>query len=52
MINDPQNGIHMGGDVSAPVFAKVVGRALRLMAVAPDEPVEQPEQTYATASLQ
>ena len=51
MINDPRNGIHMGGDVSAPVFAKVVGRALRLMAVAPDEPVEQPAQ-LRTASLQ
>ena len=50
-INDPQNGIHMGGDVSAPVFAKVVGRALRLMAVAPDEPVEQPAE-LRTASLQ
>jgi len=51
MINDPQNGIHMGGDVSAPVFAKVIGRALRLMAVAPDEPVEQPVEVR-TASLQ
>jgi cell division protein FtsI (penicillin-binding protein 3) len=51
MINDPQNGIHRGGDVSAPVFAKVIGRALRLMAVAPDEPVEQPAEVR-TASLQ
>ena len=51
MINDPQNGVHMGGDVSAPVFAKVVGRALRLMAVAPDEPVQQPED-LRTASVQ
>ena len=51
MINDPQNGIHMGGDVSAPVFAKVIGRALRLMAVAPDEPVEPPVEVR-TASLQ
>jgi cell division protein FtsI (penicillin-binding protein 3) len=51
MINDPQNGIHMGGDVSAPVFAKVVGRALRLMAVAPDEPVQQPAE-LRTASIQ
>jgi cell division protein FtsI (penicillin-binding protein 3) len=51
MINDPENGIHQGGDVSAPVFAKVVGRALRLMAVAPDEPVQQPEE-LRTAALQ
>ena len=48
--NEPQYGMHRGGDVSAPVFAKVVGRALRLMAVAPDEPVEQPEG-LRTASL-
>ena len=51
MINDPQNGIHMGGDVSAPVFSKVIGRALRLMAVAPDEPVQLPED-LRTASIQ
>jgi cell division protein FtsI (penicillin-binding protein 3) len=51
MINDPENGIHQGGDVSAPVFAKVVGRALRLMAVAPDEPVQQPAD-LRTASIQ
>jgi len=51
VINDPQNGLHQGGEVAAPVFAKVIGRALRLMAVAPDEPVEQSEQ-LETASLQ
>ena len=45
------NGLHQGGDVSAPVFAKVIGRALRLMAVAPDEPLGEPEQ-LRTASLQ
>jgi hypothetical protein len=27
----------MGGDVSAPVFSAVLGGALRLMAVAPDD---------------
>jgi hypothetical protein len=37
--------------VAAPVFAKVIGRALRLMGVAPDEPVEQPAE-LRTASLQ
>jgi cell division protein FtsI (penicillin-binding protein 3) len=51
VINDPQNGIHQGGEVSAPVFSTVIGRALRLMAVAPDQPVEQPED-LRTASLQ
>jgi cell division protein FtsI (penicillin-binding protein 3) len=51
VIDDPQNGLHQGGQVAAPVFAKVVGRALRLMGVAPDEPVEQPAE-LRTASLQ
>ena len=32
----------MGGDVAAPVFSAVVGHALRLLAVAPDEPVRAP----------
>jgi len=50
VINDPQNGIHQGGEVSAPVFSTVVGPALRLLAVAPDEPVEQTED-LRTASL-
>jgi cell division protein FtsI (penicillin-binding protein 3) len=50
VIDDPRNGIHQGGEVAAPVFAKVIGRALRLMGVAPDEPVEQPEE-LRTASL-
>jgi cell division protein FtsI (penicillin-binding protein 3) len=51
VIDDPRNGPHQGGQVAAPVFAKVVGRALRLMGVAPDEPVEPPEE-LRTASLQ
>jgi cell division protein FtsI (penicillin-binding protein 3) len=51
VIDDPRNGIHQGGEVAAPVFAKVIGRALRLMGVAPDEPVEQPAD-LRTASLQ
>ncbi|MGH8298225.1 MAG: peptidoglycan D,D-transpeptidase FtsI family protein [Steroidobacteraceae bacterium] len=51
VIDDPRNGIHQGGQVAAPVFAKVIGRALRLMGVAPDEPVEQPAE-LRTASLQ
>jgi cell division protein FtsI (penicillin-binding protein 3) len=51
VIDDPRNGIHQGGEVAAPVFAKVIGRALRLMGVAPDEPLEQPTLVQ-TASLQ
>jgi cell division protein FtsI (penicillin-binding protein 3) len=37
VIDEPTAGKFMGGDVSAPVFSAVVGGALRLMAVAPDD---------------
>ncbi|HLK70550.1 MAG TPA: penicillin-binding transpeptidase domain-containing protein, partial [Steroidobacteraceae bacterium] len=37
VIDDPAAGQHMGGDVSAPVFSAVVGGALRLLGVAPDD---------------
>jgi cell division protein FtsI (penicillin-binding protein 3) len=36
VIDDPAGERYYGGDISAPVFAKVVGGALRLMGVAPD----------------
>ncbi len=45
VIDDPTAGQHRGGDVSAPVFSAVVGGALRLLGVAPDEvgsPTESP----------
>jgi len=38
VIDEPTGGKYLGGDVSAPVFSAVVGGALRLLAVAPDEP--------------
>ncbi len=37
VIDEPGAGLYYGGDVAAPVFAGVVGGALRLLAVAPDE---------------
>ncbi|MBV8852718.1 MAG: hypothetical protein JOZ93_14490 [Sinobacteraceae bacterium] len=43
VIDEPSAGQHMGGQVSAPVFSAVVGGALRLLAVAPDRPVNAPE---------
>jgi cell division protein FtsI (penicillin-binding protein 3) len=39
VIDDPTAGKYYGGDVSAPVFSAVVGGALRLLGVAPDERV-------------
>jgi cell division protein FtsI (penicillin-binding protein 3) len=43
VIDEPTAGKYLGGDVSAPVFSAVVGGALRLLAVQPDDmgaPVE------------
>ena len=42
VVNEPSAGGYYGGDVAAPVFADVVGGALRLLAVAPDAPLDAP----------
>ena len=52
VIDEPSAGLHRGGDVAAPVFSAVVGGALRLLGVPPDEALavpadEQPMQAYA-----
>jgi cell division protein FtsI (penicillin-binding protein 3) len=39
IVDEPSAGKYMGGDVAAPVFSSVVGGSLRLLAVAPDAPV-------------
>jgi cell division protein FtsI (penicillin-binding protein 3) len=38
MIDEPSGSRYYGGDVGAPVFASVMGAALRMMAVPPDAP--------------
>jgi len=43
VIDEPSAGEHLGGDVAAPVFSEVVGGALRLMAVPPDEAIGEPD---------
>ncbi len=48
VIDEPSAGLHMGGQVSAPVFSRVIGEALRLLAVAPDQPVRTPEELPAS----
>jgi cell division protein FtsI (penicillin-binding protein 3) len=48
VIDEPSAGQHMGGEVAAPVFARVVGGALRLLAVAPDAPINAPEELPAS----
>src|SRR5438105_14466330 len=39
MLDEPSAGQYYGGTVAAPVFATVMGAALRLLGVAPDPPV-------------
>ncbi len=41
LIDEPSAGAYYGGDVAAPVFAAIVGDALRLLAIAPDAPIVQ-----------
>ena len=48
VLDDPSAGEHQGGQVSAPVFSAVVGGALRLLAVAPDQPIKGPEELPST----
>jgi cell division protein FtsI (penicillin-binding protein 3) len=40
VINDPRGQAYYGGDVAAPVFAKVVTGALRILALPPDKLAE------------
>lgn len=48
MIDDPSNGDYYGGKVAAPVFSSVIGEALRIMNVAPDD---LPEDVLRIATL-
>ena len=52
MLDEPGGGKYYGGDVSAPVFASVMGAALRMFAVPPDAPqtlnVQAPARPAAT----
>ncbi|MFT3928680.1 MAG: penicillin-binding transpeptidase domain-containing protein [Spongiibacteraceae bacterium] len=44
VVDDASLGRYHGGDVAAPVFAKVVGGAMRLLNVAPDQTVQKVAQ--------
>ena len=37
MIDDPKHGLYYGGQVAAPLFAKIASGAVRLFNIAPDE---------------
>ncbi len=53
MIDDPAAGIYFGGDVSAPVFSRVLAGAARLLQIQPDELPQMPPKTQtAAATLQ
>ncbi len=40
MVDEPNNGVHYGGDVAAPVFSQVVQQTLRTLGVVPDMDVK------------
>ncbi len=40
MIDEPNAGLHFGGDVAAPVFSETVQQTLRILGVTPDTAVE------------
>jgi cell division protein FtsI (penicillin-binding protein 3) len=48
MIDEPRGKVYYGGAVAAPVFARVMGEALRLLNVPPDE-LERPQLRLALA---
>ncbi|MFO0451437.1 MAG: peptidoglycan D,D-transpeptidase FtsI family protein [Pseudomonadota bacterium] len=49
MIDEPSGGRFYGGEVAAPVFSAVVGGALRLLAVPPDDLSAVPSATLVQA---
>lgn len=49
VIDEPSNGKYYGGDVAAPVFSSVMGGALRLMAIPPDDLERLPATTLVQA---
>ncbi|TLY75975.1 MAG: penicillin-binding protein 2 [Gammaproteobacteria bacterium] len=51
VIDEPSAGLHHGGDVAAPVFSRVIGGALRLLAVAPDQAVSPPEELPSSPAV-
>jgi cell division protein FtsI (penicillin-binding protein 3) len=51
IIDEPGAGKYYGGDVAAPVFAGVVGGALRLLAVPPDAPVSDEPGTARQVAI-
>ncbi len=51
VIDDPQSGAYYGGEVAAPVFARIAEGALRQLAIAPDALAEPPVSVIASARV-
>jgi len=51
VIDDPQSGRYYGGEVAAPVFARIAEGALRQLAIAPDALAEPPVSVIASARV-
>lgn len=51
VINDPRGNEYYGGDVAAPVFAKVIGTALRMYGIKPDALIEPEEMLLSRAEV-
>ena len=49
VINDPRSGAYYGGEVAAPVFARIAEGALRQLAIPPDALAEPPVSVIASA---
>ena len=52
VINNPRGVEYYGGEIAAPVFAEVVGKALRLYGVAPDALPEQGSMLISRAAVE
>lgn len=50
VIKNPQHGVYLGGDLSGPVFAKVMSQALMLYDVKPDDPTHLPNAVVPPAT--
>ncbi len=51
VIDEPQGDEHYGGQVAAPVFARIASEALRLLAIAPDALPDPPLSVIAHAEV-
>lgn len=50
MVDDPKGKKYYGGLVAAPVFAKVVGKSLRILGIAPDKPLKKADSSVVNVS--